>query len=246
MGYDMQWLTVPASEKQAVDDASRRFLASSKMRAEAELALGEDERATYWKALSPSIGFEEREALLGGATDAVRRLLEAEEELRRLRDALSSAEKSSFRLTGSAMQVCCELMKQRGMLDEDLRPGAWPDAAAFDVSDEMREELDEVEDEELEELLQGTPKLRAYHQAVERYFAAGRSPPTGIPAHELSSNDGWLVTPDECRAALGAHAAFVSANGDVASIHLGQEVTWWPRWLAFLEGAASHGGFRVW
>jgi ABC-type glycerol-3-phosphate transport system substrate-binding protein len=59
----------------------------------------------------------------------------------------------------------------------------------------------------------------------------------GIPRHKLLSNDDWVVTPEECQGAL-------DALGDQPPPDFGD---WdgWERWLAFLHGAVTHGGFIV-
>jgi len=74
-------------------------------------------------------------------------------------------------------------------------------------------------------------------------------PPHAIPGHKFGSNDDWIVTPTECSAVL-AKARKVS-NDDLRLVYAAEGVAdWdpvssWQSWLTFIEGAASHGGFKV-
>lgn len=59
----------------------------------------------------------------------------------------------------------------------------------------------------------------------------------GIPGHKLCSNDGWVVLPAECEAAvrLARESGPPEQYADV-----------WERWIAFMERSRRHGGFEVW
>jgi hypothetical protein len=78
----------------------------------------------------------------------------------------------------------------------------------------------------------------------------------GIPVHKLCSNDGWLVTPGECRKAVAMwHEACKEAGaGDeqlglkvlteaLDEFNVGSD--YWLKWIAWIERAAGHGGFVV-
>ena len=72
--------------------------------------------------------------------------------------------------------------------------------------------------------------------------------PHAIPIHKLGSNDDWIITPTECSAVL-AKARRVSED-DIRLVYRSAGADWdpienWQSWLTFIEGAASHGGFRV-
>lgn len=54
-----------------------------------------------------------------------------------------------------------------------------------------------------------------------------------IPSYKLCSNDGWLVSPGECRAA----ARKMRRRLDPPA--------WYEQWTSYLEYAIDHGGFRV-
>jgi hypothetical protein len=80
--------------------------------------------------------------------------------------------------------------------------------------------------------------------ALERCLAQRETTPAGLPAYKLSSNDGWLVLPEEIRPALELYRALNEPERRVAAA--GVELDYWREWIAFLERAAAHGGFRVW
>jgi hypothetical protein len=80
--------------------------------------------------------------------------------------------------------------------------------------------------------------------ALERCLAQREATPAGLPAYKLSSNDGWLVLPEEIRPALELYRALREPETRVAAA--GVELDYWRDWIAFLDRAATHGGFRVW
>jgi hypothetical protein len=79
---------------------------------------------------------------------------------------------------------------------------------------------------------------------LERCLAQRETTPAGLPAYKLSSNDGWLVLPEEIRPALDLYRALTEPEKRVAAA--GVELDYWREWIAFLDRAAAHGGFRVW
>ncbi|MEU0937631.1 hypothetical protein [Embleya sp. NPDC005971] len=70
----------------------------------------------------------------------------------------------------------------------------------------------------------------------------GEAPlPVGIPAHKLSANGGWLVTPREISAALLAYSMASPMDRASARGVYGR----WDEWVLFLVDACEVGGFRV-
>ena len=63
----------------------------------------------------------------------------------------------------------------------------------------------------------------------------------GIPVHKFSTNDGWIVTPDECRDAM---RIWRSGGAKPLPGH-SDAVDYWNRWIKFLELAAERDGFEV-
>lgn len=74
---------------------------------------------------------------------------------------------------------------------------------------------------------------------------------TTIPVHKFGSNDGWIVTPDECLNALAAWHQRTESERDDALSSAGIDLNdpaWarlWRRWLDYLELAAHCDGFEV-
>lgn len=73
-------------------------------------------------------------------------------------------------------------------------------------------------------------------EMVAQRMVCGREGGRGIPLHKLETPRDWYVSPLELEEALEAAAPEARALED-ASL--------WGDWLAFLEGAAQHGGLRV-
>lgn len=94
----------------------------------------------------------------------------------------------------------------------------------------------------------------------------------GIAVHKFGSNDGWIVTPEEIRAALAIYEQKLvepgHAGGEETIDRGGAELVGdkvlemlgvaapslisdvdpgvWGRWIEWLEKAAERGGFEVW
>jgi leucyl-tRNA synthetase len=71
----------------------------------------------------------------------------------------------------------------------------------------------------------------------------------GIAIHKLCSNDGWIVTPEECLGALAQWRIYCKEHGlDLRHAPETPDdgpVDWWQDFLAFLASSAEHGGFAV-
>ena len=82
------------------------------------------------------------------------------------------------------------------------------------------------------------PDGAAYDLALDAYLR-DRCGAAVIPAHKFRSSEGWLVSPEELRAALryapevGRHPA------------TGELLGWWVEWVEFLRGGSTHGGIHV-
>src|SRR5690606_1339925 len=74
-----------------------------------------------------------------------------------------------------------------------------------------------------------------------------------LAMYKLSSNDGWLVTPEECAAAVDAYVGASEEdkqhvfNAFADEHHTATELReWFEEWVDFLRRAARSRGFRVW
>lgn len=113
-------------------------------------------------------------------------------------DQLSADEidrKSHFRIGNIQMPLLQQTMAAHGMLKRVDAPD-WPDPGDFglppDVADPRFAEEPPADDRE------------ARYRAAVRDVLYGDSGVGAIPSYKLRSNDGWLVTPNEIRAALAS------------------------------------------
>lgn len=154
--------------------------------------------------------------------------------------ASDAAHKSYFRLNVWGMSVCVELMEKAGMVTSQGKL-LWPELSNYGLTEypDDPEYYDGHERAEIEAKL--TEQGRAFLQASKAVIEYEPQPVAGIPAHKFWSNDGWLVTPKQCEAALSAWEA--AAPELRASIEAERE--WWPGWIEFLTHSKDRGGFRV-
>jgi hypothetical protein len=143
--------------------------------------------------------------------------------------AYDAAQKSYFRLNIWGMSVCAQWMDRLGMLTNEAAP-EWPELAAYG--------LDDWPDSEDGDLSDADHRYLAAQAAVIAYEP---QPVTGIPAHKFGSNDGWLVTPAQCAAALSVWENAPAEHREAVEA----EREWWPSWIAFLAHSQQRGGFRV-
>lgn len=164
------------------------------------------------------------------ASNDVQRRFAYVEMARALRQ-LYKAQPNKFQLTGGSITTALAAMTRLGMLDLDTQHDQWPAHADYGVTHVMLVAFSELGEECLDLAL-----FNAARDAVRDKQAEN---PTGIPAYKLQTTDGWLITPDEITAALGAYR---TALGDGAEQ---PRLFWWPFWIAFLERASKYIGVRV-
>ncbi len=151
-----------------------------------------------------------------------------------------------FRLNISGMGRFCHAMHELGMLYASGSPAAWPTAPSQRIK-ELAYDLDSGEEPD------GTPEelaqARAYAEAIRKHLAAHPFDGDVIPSHKFSTNDGWIVTPDEIKAAL---AEYDSIDAETATRRLTQtvftqpnELEYWFRWIVYLRRAVDYEGFEV-
>lgn len=142
-----------------------------------------------------------------------------------------------FRLNIWGMSMARDLMAERGMLCSAEPSGDWPrcpDNAAYEW----------VKYPDDRQGAQPSPEAigaaEVYIAEQKRYLSAHEGECPGIPVHKFGSNDGWIVTPPECIAALAALG--LARDKGIAE----PDAKWWPEWIAYLHLAAEHDGFEVW
>lgn len=151
-------------------------------------------------------------------------------------------EGSYFRLNMWEMGVYADAMDQLGVLADgytmDDAP-KWPDYP--DGYFEWKYE---------EEGVEFTPEqIAAFQKVTEQTDARCSWSPAGvlgIPAHKFGTNDGWLVTPDECRWVSSklstAKPDDITAALEKAGVN---DREYWDSWVKWIGDAADHGGFEV-
>jgi hypothetical protein len=152
----------------------------------------------------------ERDSWPRGSSQAA----EAQKSVEAAYAAMSAAERTCFRLNISGMSRARELMAERGMLCEPDSIGhhEWPEY----VGD-------------------GEPGRAEYERAEYELLSAHRGECPGIPAHKLSSNDGWHVLAAEITAALRANEKHQPPA----------DCEWWDDWIAWIRDAVDRNGFEV-
>ncbi|MGH3647629.1 MAG: hypothetical protein ACRDTM_10720 [Micromonosporaceae bacterium] len=146
-----------------------------------------------------------------------------------------------FRLNLHGMGRFYDAMQQVGMLYDSRPAGPWPQSPSRRI-EEIVYELGRG----------GTPhagpdelrQARDYAETLRRHLSA--HPPGGdvIPSHKFSTNDGWIVTPDEIKAALSAYEA-AGAGAAERLLSTRDELNYWDNWIAYLRRAIDHEGFEV-
>lgn len=154
--------------------------------------------------------------------------------------ALNLAEKSYFRLNITGMGRCCGFMDEVGMITGEDAPG-FPTPDEYGLDEWPDDPADYEGDERKAAEAKLTPSSRKFLNDCQATTDYEPQPVNGIPVGKFSSNDGWLVTPAQCRAAVDKwKTAPLTAQRDIEA-----QADWWPSWIAFLDHAAERGGFRV-
>ncbi len=244
-GYDMSWRRVDESEKAAVAESRVPFGTAC----DALKSLPREERGRFNRAKADELGDWDAHEAFDGRTA---RFIAAVDQVEAASEAMRAAEKSYFRLNISGMSRFAHLMGDLGMAFEDMPQPAWPEAEDFGLTDEQRWAFEDPEEYPAitltDEHRAAAEKLRAEEIRVLSFHGMADTP--GIPFHKFSTNDGWIVLPAECKAAVAIWARYCDEQGGedkaIASIE-GRvyRTAYWLEWIAFLAGAAKHDGFEV-
>jgi hypothetical protein len=247
MGYDMRLRRADADEAAAVAAAQTIFNATCAARD----ALPKSERGV------PNLERAKREGIDPTSEDAYDgmspRYRAAADQVHAAYAAMRDAERSYFRLNMFGMGRYCDLMSRIGMTFDDPsdRPD-WPEPEDYGTT---YDEIEQVENrEDYPDVMFADEQLRriaAYRDARDRLLSWHGVEVPGIPDHKFSSNDGWIVLPAECEAAVRIWRQFVSDEGDeeaaviIAGVLGDKGMDYWLKWIAYLASAVNHGGFEV-
>jgi hypothetical protein len=81
----------------------------------------------------------------------------------------------------------------------------------------------------------------------QEWVASTLDPCDALRGEKFCSNDGWLVTPEEIKAALATYDALDRGAAETQVSLYVQDVRYWREWIGFLRNAAEKAeGFRVW
>jgi len=249
MGYDMRFRKAAPDEAAAVAEAQKIFYAACGKRD----ALPKSERGT------PNWERAKREGIDPTSEDAYDgmspRYRAAADQVHAAYAAMNDAEKSYFRLNVFGMSRYCDLMARVGMtFDDPFERPEWPKPEDYGTDWEEIEHLEDREyypdvtfnDEQLRRIVK-------YRDDRDRLLAWHGAEIPGIPEHKFSSNDGWIVLPAECEAAVRIWRQFTADQGEekasaIVAEYLGDgdgRMDYWLKWITYLASAVRHEGFEV-
>ncbi|TQF05583.1 hypothetical protein E6W39_29305 [Kitasatospora acidiphila] len=140
-----------------------------------------------------------------------------------------------FRIGYFEMPSLIGVMTEVGIVDTTVPAPAWPTADDYGLTfQDLNAPQDQLSDAK-------KTAVESFHSHIAAVRGGEQPEPAGIPAYKLDSNDLWLVTPCEIRAALAAYRRQeASVQDDLAA-----RIALWRGWIAYLEVAKDCGGFRV-
>lgn len=126
------------------------------------------------------------------------------------------------------------------LIDDELRNAE--DRRAFAQTDEFKDVLRKSIDQYGNGIAYPTDeqveKVLAYQEAGDDVLAKHDNTVPGIAIHKFGSNDGWLVTPEECRSAVYIWDQHPENEREKVPEYVAKFVEW-------IRLAAGRGGFRV-
>ncbi|MDF5756591.1 hypothetical protein [Spongiactinospora sp. TRM90649] len=245
MGYDMTWRRIDDSEREAVAEARVAWDAAVKARD----ALPREEAGTFDSAKAKELGDWDAHDAHNGRTERYRKAQDSVMAASRLMDDVHT---SYFRLNIWGMGLYRELMLQLGMAFDDEPHPAWPKVEDYGVTNQQVWAVEDPNDHP-QEYAAITPEVMqqvlAYQGEHERVLSWHGLEVPGLPLHKFGSNDGWIVLPVECEAAVRIwrkHKGLQSEAAVRARLGSDDAFAYWLTWIAFLEGGVTHNGFEVW
>jgi hypothetical protein len=242
MGYDMRWRKADPSEAEVVAILRAEFRAACDVRD----ALPRSEAGIFRRGADDMDGHES----FDGRTE---RYARAQDAVTAASREVNDAERSYFRLNIHGMGRYRNLMEDLGMAFEDDPQPPFPKPEDHGTNWEDIEAAEYPEDHAGYEWTDSRLVAALKHvEAVNAVLAFhGKADTPGIPLHKFGSNDGWIVVPAECEAAVRIWRGFVATEGEDAALNylankLGEgNADYWLKWIAYLAGAARHDGFEV-
>jgi hypothetical protein len=163
---------------------------------------------------------------------------------------VKSGDNDYFRLNIWGMGRYITLMRELGMVYASSSPGGWPEwkrypddegrQGQFESAQEHLKYGEALEESIPDDVMQAARDHVAAEDEILRHHPAGGRV---IPSHKFSSNDGWVVTPDEITAALAVLDARTDTD-EIAAYHT-EDLDYWHDWISYLRRAVDAGGFEV-
>jgi hypothetical protein len=149
------------------------------------------------------------------------------------------------------MSIVCEVMTQAGLLDEQVEApdlsAVWPPRGIDqDRAEWIAEALSDEEAQIDPPLSQRELTLVRTAQEEMDKLLASRSPAIGrVPAYKFASNDGWIVTSQECELISKALTPPLDLRTDGMTDKQKEVLQIISEWSRFNAAAALNGGYRV-
>lgn len=242
MGYDMRWCT--RDDFEAVEIEALRVLWNEAIAVRDALPGSAQGR---WigaeRCRSAGLDWDAPEAYEGRTPE----FIAAQDAVMAASNEIDLAEKSYFRLNISGMGRYRDLMERFGMaFEDDPHPDfPKPEERGIDWEDvyAAKYPADYPDVTFTDEQLRVIVKFNDDVQALLDFH--GRTDTPGIPLHKFGSNDGWHVLPAEAAAAVRIWNQYCEDNGRESALALVGDSAYWLRWINYLAGSVSHGGFEV-
>lgn len=231
MGYDMSFVRTPSGEDEAVAKAIKVF----------HQAVEERDAIPQEEAGRPTLS--------GDFEGGTERWNAAQKKVTDTLDARYVAEKSYFRLNIWGMGRYRGAMHALGMIYPSNEEPGWPEVSPriTEVSGyiedpgfyETQDDFQAPTDDEL-------AAAKKYIADVKAKLSAHPSGGDTIPAHKFGSNDGWIITPDELKAALKAYESNNEKHKAAALAHAGiTDTAYWEQWITYLMNGMVYDGIEV-
>lgn len=162
-----------------------------------------------------------------------------------------------LQLNMAEMDRLYDAMRGLDMLYETRSPEPWPEAepqveeAVSELSRVSRRRHITASDLEVFATAGDvdTDEFGDHLSELRKHLAIHPSGGQVIPSHKLRSNDGWIVTSEEIKAALAVYdshsAVKVHKQLARAGIETEKHLSRWSQWTNYLHRAVDHDGFEV-
>lgn len=162
-----------------------------------------------------------------------------------------------YRTGGAGIDMLSTLMAEAGVLDSESAPppftATWPPQGMEESrASEVYDYLEKGEEPLTPPATAAELELCGQYKATHDIWAQTPSPQPGrVPGYKFATNDGWLVTPEECGLIAAAVEKLLADLPEDLAERVGWEestdsmIEWIEDWLDYNRVAATHGGYKV-